>query len=102
MEFVKQLITENNYTNKYFLMDNIKFHHYKPLKEYIESTQNKIIYIPPYSPEFNPIEEVFSSIKNYIRNNSTQIITVQTMSDFIYKYSKRDISYMNFYVHAFR
>jgi transposase len=29
----------------------------------------KLIYLPPYSPDYNPIEECFSFIKAYIRRN---------------------------------
>jgi transposase len=54
------------YKDHYILMDNVRFHKTKEVTEYI-SNCNSVLYIPPYSPQFNPIEEVFSQIKNYIR-----------------------------------
>lgn len=53
--------------NKYIIMDNVSFHKSKEIKELILKSKNKIIYIPPYSPEYNPIEGVFHILKNKIR-----------------------------------
>ena len=50
-------------------MDNARIHHYKKLKEYIATTSNKLLYNVPYSPEYNPIEMVFSKSKYIVRNN---------------------------------
>ena len=36
----------------------------KALKPFLEC---KILFLPPYSPDLNPIEQAFSSIKNYLR-----------------------------------
>ena len=33
----------------------------------------KLVYLPPYSPDFNPIEEAFSKIKKFIRRNGSLI-----------------------------
>lgn len=48
-------------------MDNISFHKNMIAKERIEDTKNETIYIPPYSPEYNPIEKIFYLLKNKIR-----------------------------------
>jgi transposase len=66
-------------TNKYLLLDNARIHHANLVKSYITTTTNKFIFNVPYSPEFNPIEHVFSKIKYIIRskknnNNSTKLI----------------------------
>ena len=53
--------------NKNIIMDNVSFHHSKIIKNYINSKNWNIIYTPPYSPNFNPIENIFSKIKNYYR-----------------------------------
>jgi transposase len=62
------------------IMDNVSFHHSKIIKNYIESQNWKLLYIPPYSPDFNPIENIFSKIKNQYRKcknieNSFDIIS---------------------------
>jgi transposase len=70
-DFIIDIVLSKCNTNVYLLMDNARIHHYKRLKESINNTDNKIIYNIPYNPETNPIELVFSNIKNYIkrRNN---------------------------------
>ncbi|KIO15671.1 hypothetical protein M407DRAFT_86872, partial [Tulasnella calospora MUT 4182] len=35
-----------------------------------------LVYLPPYSPDFNPIELAFSSIKAHLRENSHQVQSV--------------------------
>jgi putative transposase len=52
---------------KYILMDNVAFHRSKKVTDYLESKGLQILYIPPYSPNFNPIEEVFASLKRQFR-----------------------------------
>jgi hypothetical protein len=36
----------------------------------------KLLYLPPYSPDFNPIEECFSWIKHYIRRHGQEFRTI--------------------------
>ena len=43
-------------------MDNASFHKSAKTKELIESVVCKVIFLPPYSPDFNPIEKFWSNI----------------------------------------
>jgi hypothetical protein len=45
------------------LLDNVSFHHAKIVKAYAEEKMIHLLYTPPYSPWFNPIEGVFSIVK---------------------------------------
>lgn len=47
------------------LLDNVKFHHSKEVKEFASSKGWVLLYTPPYSPWFNPIEGIFSIIKRH-------------------------------------
>ncbi|NOU16987.1 MAG: IS630 family transposase [Bacteroidales bacterium] len=40
------------------IVDNVRYHHAKLLKTFLERNP-KIMYLPPYSPDFNPIERVW-------------------------------------------
>lgn len=64
--------------NGIILMDNVRFHHSKIVKECIEETTNKILYNIAYNPDTNPIENCFSIIKKVVGNkepaNETQLI----------------------------
>jgi len=45
------------------LLDNVAFHHSKIVKERAASLGLELLFVPPYSPWFNPIEGVFSIVK---------------------------------------
>jgi transposase len=48
-------------------MDNVSFHKSIKVKEAIEKVGCKLIYLPPYSPDLNPIEHCWANFKNYLR-----------------------------------
>lgn len=53
----------NLYSNHYFLMDNVSFHKSREITSIFYNSSNELLFIPPYSPQFNPIEFVFSQMK---------------------------------------
>jgi len=52
------------------VMDNASIHHDAELKRMIEDFGAKVEFLPAYSPDYNPIEEAFSTIKTWLRRNS--------------------------------
>ena len=84
--------------NKYILMDNIPFHKSKKIKELVEGTTNKLLFIPPYCPDFNPIENAFHVLKQKIRRNLDKI-TSASITDVI---NKVDINFRKNYKNSFR
>ena len=59
--------------NKYVLMDNVRFHKTKLVQDLFDESTNKFLFIPPYSPEFNCIENAFSIIKSAYRYECLQV-----------------------------
>ncbi len=49
------------------MLDDTGFHKSLKIKSLIENTGAKLIYLPPYSPDLNPIEHYWNKIKNSIR-----------------------------------
>jgi transposase len=49
------------------VMDNLSSHKGARVKEIIEGAGCELLYLPPYSPDFNPIEEAFSKVKGFLR-----------------------------------
>jgi transposase len=49
------------------VMDNLTAHKGERIRELIEDQGCELMYLPPYSPDFNPIEEAFSKIKGLMR-----------------------------------
>ena len=48
-------------------MDNLPAHKVKEVSKLIEKAGSKLLYLSPYSPDFNPIENCWSKIKEYLR-----------------------------------
>ena len=48
-------------------MDNLLAHKGHTVRELIEKRRCELLYLPPYSPDHNPIEEAFSKIKSILR-----------------------------------
>ena len=49
------------------VMDNLSAHKGERVRELIEGEGCELVYLPPYSPDFNPIEQAFSKLKSYLR-----------------------------------
>ena len=49
------------------VMDNLSAHKGGRVKEIVEARGCQLLYLPPYSPDFNPIEQAFSKIKGLLR-----------------------------------
>ena len=46
------------------VMDNARIHHNEDLVAAVEDIGGKVLYLPPYSPDLNPIETAFSAMKS--------------------------------------
>lgn len=53
--------------NQTLILDNATFHKSVKTRELIESANCKLLYLPPYSPDFNPIEQKWSHVKNQVK-----------------------------------
>lgn len=49
------------------VMDNMKSHHAKAVKELLDKSGVHYLYLPPYSPDLNPIEKLWSKVKAILR-----------------------------------
>lgn len=49
------------------IMDNLPAHKVKGVRQAIETVGAKLRYLPPYSPDLNPIEQVFAKLKAHLR-----------------------------------
>jgi len=47
-------------------MDNASIHHVEPAVELIEEHGAMLHFLPPYSPDLDPIEEAFSKVKHFL------------------------------------
>lgn len=65
------------------IADNLKAHKGDGILELVASVGASIVYLPPYSPDFNPIELMWSKIKAYLRK--VQARTIDSLLDAIPK-----------------
>ena len=56
-------------SNSVIVMDNARIHHDANLISILEGLGCCVIFLPPYSPDYNPIETAFSVIKSWIKRN---------------------------------
>lgn len=48
-------------------MDNMRSHHVKAVREILEEQGMNVLYLPPYSPDLNPIEKMWPKMKALLR-----------------------------------
>ena len=56
------------------IMDNLPAHKIKGVQESIEEAKARLVYLPPYSPDFNPIEKAFSKLKAILRKTAARTV----------------------------
>jgi transposase len=49
------------------VMDNLNVHRAAAVRQRIEAREWQLVFLPGYSPDFNPIQEAFSKLKSYLR-----------------------------------
>ena len=84
LDFIKDNL--EYFKKKILLQDNARIHHAKIVSAFAKENNIKLKFNPPYSPEFNPIEELFRKIKILLRNkhehSNLDIITLREISYF--------------------
>jgi transposase len=61
--YVEQVLAPTLKSGQVIVMDNLSAHKGERVRELIEARGCELLYLPPYSPDFNPIEEAFAKIK---------------------------------------
>ena len=72
LAYVEQELVKTLTEGDMVVLDNLSSHKVTGVKEAIESVGAKILYLPPYSPDFNPIELVFSKLKTLVRKSKVR------------------------------
>ena len=65
--YVEQLLAPTLSAGEIVVMDNLPAHKVTGIRELIEARGAFLIYLPPYSPDLNPIEKGWSKIKTYLK-----------------------------------
>lgn len=90
------------FPNSYLIMDNAKFHHSQNVTAFLEEEEIRYKFLPPYSPQLNPIEECFSAFKSRLHKVSPKPTTTSQLIscvDSIFAAMNSDLNFENFYQH---
>jgi len=65
--YLENILIPDMREEQVLILDNLSSHKVSKVKEILEQKHIKVIYLPPYSPELNPIELLWAFIKHYLR-----------------------------------
>ena len=65
--YVEQVLVPTLVAEDIVVMDNLSVHKVSGIREAIEATGARLIYLPPYSPDYSPIESCWSKLKAILR-----------------------------------
>ena len=65
--YVEHFLLRELYPGDIIILDNVPFHLSEKAIKLIKSIGAKVKYLPPYSPDLNPIEECFSKLKAFLK-----------------------------------
>jgi len=75
LAYVEQMLAPTLSAGDYVIMDNLPSHKVAGVRDAIEARGAKLIYLPPYSPDLNPIEQAFAKLKALLRKIAARTVT---------------------------
>jgi transposase len=102
IEFLKKLEEHRQDKRKiYLICDNAGYHKSNKIKEYLKNSKIELIFLPPYSPNLNPIERMWKFMHSVVSNNRFYLDfasfanSLQSFFDNISKYKHKISSLIN-------
>jgi transposase len=65
--YVERLLAPTLKAGEIVVMDNLQVHKSTRVRKLVEARGAEVLFLPPYSPDFSPIEETFSKVKGILR-----------------------------------
>ena len=75
LEYVRQVLVPALAPGDIVVIDNLSSHKSHPVREAIEAAGATLLFLPPYSPDFNPIEKAFSKLKALLRKAAERTVS---------------------------
>ena len=72
--YVDQVLVPELSPGDVVIMDNLSSHKGGQIRQAIEAAGASLLYLPPYSPDFNPIENAFSKLKALLRKAAERTV----------------------------
>ena len=67
VDYLEKVLIPTLHEGDIVIMDNMRSHHIKKVAEVLQKAKIQLLYLPPYSPDFNPIEKMWSKMKSIMR-----------------------------------
>ena len=98
--YVDQVLVPSLTPGDIVVMDNLASHKVPGVREAIEAVGAELLYLPPYSPDFNPIENAFAKLKALLRKAARRSIEGlwSTIGDLLDTFSPQECA--NFFANA--
>jgi transposase len=100
LAYVEQILVPALSPRNTVILDNLGSHKSQAVRQAIRQTGARLLFLPPYSPDLNPIEQAFSKIKHLLRKARQRTITSvwQTVGDIIRTFSAEECQ--NYFINA--
>ena len=77
LQYVRETLVPALHQGDIVVMDNLSVHHAPQAVQMIHQAGAGLLYLPPYSPDFNPIEKLWSKVKAFLRK--CRALTLKTL-----------------------
>jgi transposase len=74
LAYIEQCLVPTLKRRDIVIIDNVSFHKVAGVRETIRARRAELLYLPQYSPEFNPIESVFHPLKAFLRKAAERTV----------------------------
>ena len=75
LAYIEQVLVPELTKGDVVIMDNLPAHKVSGVRQAIEDAGVRLLYLPPYSPDFNPIEMAFAKLKALLRKAAARTVT---------------------------
>jgi len=74
LAYVQQVLAPTLKPGDVVIMDNLAAHKSAPVRDAIEAVGARLLFLPPYSPDLNPIENAFAKLKAMLRKAAARSV----------------------------
>jgi transposase len=72
-KYFKEYLVKELKPGQIVVLDNASYHKRKGIQKAVEEVGCKLLFLPAYSPDFNPIEQLWSQLKRLIKKSMRQV-----------------------------
>ena len=74
VDYLRNILIPTLSPDSIVVMDNMRSHHTQAIKDLLEQAGVQYLYLPPYSPDLNPIEKMWSKLKAFLRKAKVRLL----------------------------